>query len=103
MKPEFITDTQGRKKSCFKLKRIYRSYGGGTLEDLEDTIVGLKARLVKNPKCKVPKINSVSLLQPLTLQVSLVDKLVWQVFEFQQKCFNKIKFTNPKNEAIKKE
>ena len=49
MKPEFIVDTDGEKKKVVLTLKEFRRLMEA-LEDLEDTVVGLKARLVKKPK-----------------------------------------------------
>ena len=49
MEPAFITDAKGEKKKVVLTLNQYTKLLNN-LEDLEDTVVGLKARLVKNPK-----------------------------------------------------
>lgn len=49
MNPAFIVDTDGAKKKIVLTLREFKRLME-TLEDLEDTVVGLKAKLVKQPK-----------------------------------------------------
>ena len=49
MKPEFIVDKTGQKKKVILSLKEFKQLME-TMEDLEDTIAGLKIKLAKNPK-----------------------------------------------------